>query len=203
MRRCQIDCDLLSQFDLFGKEPEFFYKGRAQRVSWFGRIFSVFYIIIYVAFVIYKLVRMIQKVDIDFYETYAYSGIPSIKLNNDLFYGGFTIGGIMDETIYYPMVYHYTEKTVNGVRQNFPPEEVVLTKCSLDKFGQRFQSLFADQNLDNLYCMKDIHESLTGYSNLDEYSYYYIAIMPCVGANPKGQTCKDITEVTNFLQQTY
>ena len=203
MRRCQIECDLLSQFDLFGKEPEFFYKGKAQRVSWFGRIFSVLYIIIYVAFVIYKLVRMIQKVDIDFYETYAYSGIPSIKLNNDLFYGGFTIGGIMDETIYYPMVYHYTEKTVNGVRQNLPPEEVVLTKCSLDKFGQRFQSLFADQNLDNLYCMKDVHESLTGYSNLDEYSYYYIAIMPCVGINPKGQTCKDESEVTNFFQQTY
>ena len=203
MRRCQIECDLLSQFDLFGKEPEFFYKGKAQRVSWFGRIFSVLYIILYVAFVIYKLVRMIQKVDIDFYETYAYSGIPTIKLNNDLFYGGFTIGGIMDETIYYPMVYHYTEKTVNGVRQNLPPEEVVLTKCSLDKFGQRFQSLFADQNLDNLYCMKDVHESLTGYSNLDEYSYYYIAIMPCVGKNHKEQTCKDESEVTNFFQQTY
>ena len=70
MKRCQIDCDLLTEFDLFGKEPEFFYKGKAQRTSWFGRIFSVFYIVLYVAFVIYKLVRMIEKVDIDFYETY-------------------------------------------------------------------------------------------------------------------------------------
>jgi hypothetical protein len=27
--------------------------------------------------------------------------------------------------------------------------------------------------------------------------------MPCVGINPKGQTCKDESEVTNFFQQTY
>ena len=89
MKRCQIDCDLIAEFDLFGKEPEFYFKGKSQRVSWFGRIFSVFYIVLYAAFVIYKLVRMLKKVDIDFYETYAFSGVPSIELNNDLFYGGY------------------------------------------------------------------------------------------------------------------
>ena len=166
MKRCQIDCDLLTEFDLFGKEPEFFYKGKAQRTSWFGRIFSVFYIVLYVAFVIYKLVRMIEKVDIDFYETYAFSGIPSIKLNNNLFYGGFSIGGIIDETIYFPVVRHYVEKTVNGVRRS-EFTDVPLIKCTLDKFGSRFQHLFADKNLDNLYCMKEVDDSLTGYSNLD------------------------------------
>ena len=64
MRYCQIDCDVISEFDLFGKEPEFYYKGRPQRSSWFGQIFSVLYIILYIAFLVYKLVRMIQKVDI-------------------------------------------------------------------------------------------------------------------------------------------
>ena len=202
MKRCQIDCDLLTEFDLFGKEPEFFYKGKAQRTSWFGRIFSVFYIVLYVAFVIYKLVRMIEKVDIDFYETYAFSGIPTIKLNNNLFYGGFTIGGIIDETIYFPVVQHYVEKTVNGERLS-EYTDVPLTHCTLDKFGSRFQHLFADKNLDNLYCMKEVDDSLTGYSNLDEFSYYYIAIMPCIGQNLKGETCKDIAEATNFFQQTF
>ena len=202
MKRCQIDCDLLTEFDLFGKEPEFFYKGKAQRTSWFGRIFSVFYIVLYVAFVIYKLVRMIEKVDIDFYETYAFSGIPTIKLNNNLFYGGFTIGGIIDETIYFPVVRHYVEKTVNGVRRS-EFTDVPLTKCTLDKFGSRFQHLFADKNLDNLYCMKEVDDYLTGYSNLDEFSYYYIAIMPCIGYNPNMEACQDIANVTKFFQQTY
>ena len=203
MKRCQIECELLEEFDLFGKVPQFFYKGRPQRVSWFGRIFSIFYIILYGAFFIYKLVRMLQKVDIDFYETYAFSGIPTIKLNNDLFYGGFAIGGKIDETLYFPLVYHYTDKIINGERQTLPRKEIVLTKCTLDKFGKRFQPLFEDKNLDNLYCIKDVEESLTGYSSLDEFSYYYIAIMPCVGMNPKGQTCKPIQDVTDFFQQTY
>ena len=203
MKRCQIDCDLIQNFDLFGKQPEFFYKGKSQRVSWFGRIFSVFYIVLYVAFVIYKLVRMLKKVDIDFYETYAFSGIPSIKLNNDLFYGGFTIGGLIDETLYFPVVYHYTETTVNGVRESLPPEPVALTRCSLDMFGKRFQPLFADRQLDNLYCMEDVHETLAGYSNLDEYSYYYIMIMPCIGYNLRGELCQPLENVTAFFQQTY
>ena len=202
MKRCQIDCDLLTEFDLFGKEPEFFYKGKAQRTSWFGRIFSVFYIVLYVAFVIYKLVRMIEKVDIDFYETYAFSGIPTIKLNNNLFYGGFTIGGIIDETIYFPVVQHYVEKTVNGERRS-EYTDVPLTHCTLNKFGSRFQHLFADKNLDNLYCMKEVDDYLTGYSNLDEFSYYYIAIMPCIGYNPNMEACQDIANVTKFFQQTY
>ena len=203
MKRCQIDCDLIQDFDLFGKLPEFFYKGKSQRVSWFGRIFSVFYIALYVAFVIYKLVRMLKKVDIDFYETYAFSGIPSIKLNNDLFYGGFTIGGLIDETLYFPVVYHYTETTVNGVRESLPPEPVALTQCSLDMFGKRFQPLFADRQLDNLYCMEDVHETLAGYSNLDEYSYYYIMIMPCIGYNLRGELCQPLENVTAFFQQTH
>ena len=203
MKRCQIDCELIQNFDLFGKLPEFFYKGKSQRVSWFGRIFSVFYIVLYVAFVIYKLVRMLKKVDIDFYETYAFSGIPSIKLNNDLFYGGFTIGGLIDETLYFPVVYHYTETTVNGVRESLPPEPVALTRCSLDMFGKRFQPLFADRQLDNLYCMEDVHETLAGYSNLDEYSYYYIMIMPCIGYNLRGELCQPLENVTAFFQQTH
>ena len=43
---------------------------------------------------------MRKKVDIDFYETYAFSGIPSVPLNKENFYAGFSIGGIMDKTLY-------------------------------------------------------------------------------------------------------
>ena len=202
MRRCQLDCELISSFDLFGKEPEFFYKGKHQRVSWFGRIFSILYIALYATYLIYKLVRMIEKVDIDFYETYAFSGIPSIKLNNDLYYGGFSVGGIIDETLYFPMVYHYTETIVNGVKQ-VVNHTVPLVQCSLERFGKRFQPLFADRQLDNLYCMEKVEDELTGYSNLDVYSYYYIAIIPCIGYNPKYEQCQDISKVTEFFQQTF
>ena len=69
MKRCNIDFELLSEFDLFGKEPELYFKGKSQRVSLFGKILTYFYVLLYAAFFIYKIVRMIQKVDITFFET--------------------------------------------------------------------------------------------------------------------------------------
>ena len=51
--------------------------------------------------------------------------------------------------------------------------------------------------------MKEVDDYLTGYSNLDEFSYYYIAIMPCIGYNPNMEACQDIANVTKFFQQTY
>lgn len=200
MRRCPLDCELITDFDLFGKDPEFFYKGKSQRKSWFGQIFSVLYIALYIAFLIYKLVRMLRKVDIDFYETYAFSGIPTIQLNNDLFYGGFSVGSVIDETIYFPVVYHYTETMDKGEKQT-TKESVELTTCSLDKFGKRFQPLFAEAKMENLYCMKNVKETLAGYSNLDVYSYYYISIVPCIGYNLKGEQCQDPSIVSNFFEQ--
>ena len=202
MRRCPIDCEIITDFDLFGKEPEFFYKGKSQRPSWFGQIFSVLYIVLYITFLIYKFVRMLQKVDIDFYETYAFSGIPSIQLTNDLFYGGFSIGGIIDETIYYPVVYHYTETTENG-EKNSTSVLVNITNCTIDKFGKRFQPLFDETKLNNLYCIENVKETLAGYSNLDLYSYYYIAVMPCIGHNLKGVECQPYINVSNFFTQNY
>ena len=202
MRRCPLDCEIITDFDLFGKEPEFFYKGKSQRKSWFGQIFSVLYIILYIAFLIYKLVRMLQKVDIDFYETYAFSGIPSIKLNKDIFYGGFSVGGFIDEEIYYPVVTHCTYYVDKGVKQ-YTSEEVPITKCSLDKFGKRFQPLFAETNMDNLYCIENVKQTLAGYSNLDVYSYYYIAIYPCIGYNSNGKKCKPLDIVTQYLTKNY
>ena len=115
MKRCNLDCQFISEFDLFGKEPEFYYKGKPQRTSKFGKILTYSYILIYVAFFIYKIVRMLQKVDITFYESYAFSGLPSIQLTNDLFYGGFSLNGVMDETIYFPVARFYEEHRVNGV----------------------------------------------------------------------------------------
>ena len=163
----------------------------------------LYFIALYVAYLIYKLVRMIEKVDIDFYETYAFSGIPSIKLNNDLYYGGFSVGGIIDETLYFPMVYHYTETIVNGVKQ-VVNHTVPLIQCSLERFGKRFQPLFADRQLDNLYCIENVdNDVFAGYSNLDVYSYYYVAILPCVGYNPKLQECKDIATVSEFFKQNF
>ena len=115
MKKCNINLEFLAEFDFFGKEPELYFKGKSKRTSVFGKVFTYIYILLYIAFFIYKIVRMFQKVDITFYETYAYSGFPSIKLSPDNFYGGFALGGKVEETIYYPKAFYYKGHRVEGI----------------------------------------------------------------------------------------
>ena len=83
-------CYFIKSIDLYGKDPQFYYKGRPNKTSWIGRILTILYAIIYIAFLIYKLERMISRVDVTFYDTCAYTGeVPSIHLNRETFYGAF------------------------------------------------------------------------------------------------------------------
>ena len=48
----------------------------------------------YVAFFIYKIVRMVEKLDVTFYESFGYDGdIPSVVLSKEIFGGGI---GVID-----------------------------------------------------------------------------------------------------------
>ena len=203
MRRCNLDCEFLSQFDLFGKEPELYFKGKPQRTSIFGKILTYFYIFIYVAFFIYKIIRMLKKVDISFYETFAFSGTPSIQLTNDLFYGGFSLGNIIDPTIYFPIVYYYEGHRVNGeMVWNTPYKTLELEVCQLNKFGEKYRDIFKDKNLDNLYCLKDVNQvTLEGYSYLDSFKYVQVYFFPCVGYAPDGRQCQNSTVLEAFFEQ--
>ena len=203
MKRCRFDCEIINKFDLFGKEPEFFYKGSSQKTSYFGRILSVIYVALYICFFVYKLARMVKKVDIDFYETYAFTGIPSVSLNSENFYAGFSIGGMIDKQIYYPVMQYWVETRTNGIKN--PPEvkDIELEVCQLSKFGKRHQDLLRDKPLENFYCIKNVKEDLIGYGSLDTFSYYYIMLFPCVGTHPDGTPCKPIDEVTAFFQKTF
>lgn len=201
MKRCNLDCEFLSEFDLFGKEPELYFKGKSQRTSIFGKILTYFYALLYAAFFIYKIVRMLKKVDISFYETYAFSGIPSIHLNNHLFYGGFAIGGKMDEKLYFPVVYFYEGHKVNGeMVWELPYKMLDLEPCQLDKFAEEYKEIFQDKDLENRYCLKNVEEvTLEGYAHLDSFKYLYVAFFPCVGYNLKGEECYDPSVLEEFF----
>ena len=121
------------------------------KTSWGGRIFTFLYIIIYIAFFIYKLVRMIKKVDVTFYETRTYTGeIPSIELNSEIFYGGFaladpyTLQTFIDEKIYYTKGYFIDGKKEDN-NWKFDFIEIKVEKCKLEKFGSKYRELFEDK----------------------------------------------------------
>ena len=203
MKKCQVAFNILNELDLFGKEPEFYYKRKPKKTSYIGIILSMIYVVLYTAFFVYKIVRMVKKLDIDFYETYSFIGTPSIALNGENFYAGFSVGGIMDEGIYYPEFEYWVETRTDGIKNEPYVKKIDLEVCNLEKFGKKHQELFKDKPLKNFYCIKKVEEDLIGYGSLDNFSYYYIKIYPCIGSRPDGSPCKPIEEVTAFFQRTF
>ena len=189
--------DFLLELDFFGKEPNLYFEKKKKKTSYTGLIFTLIYIIIYVAFFIYKIVRMAKRIDVTFYDTYAYKDFPSIKLTNEEFYGGFSMGGIIDETLYYATADFYSGVKKEGV-WHYNITSLEVETCNLERFGSKYKDLFRDQPLNNLYCMKNVDFSLEGYANLDRYSYINVKVYPCVGKTRDGT--KDCAPTNNIIK---
>ena len=138
-------CSFIKRIDLYGKDPELYFKGKPNKTTWVGRILTILYIIIYLAFLIYKLERMVSRVDVTFYDTYAYTGeIPSIELNKEIFYGAFAfdIPGTnipyADESIYHINAKFVSQVKING-QWNVTERHIPFKHCELSDFGSKYQ----------------------------------------------------------------
>ena len=197
-------CDFLHELDLFGKPPEFYYKKRSKKTTLIGRILTILYFAAYVAFFIYKLIKMVQRVDVTFYDTFAFTGeIPSIQLSSDNFYGGF---GILDatgepfveETIYYATTIFWSGKKIDGI-WNWESKNIPLERCKLEKFGKKFQYMFKDKDLNNMYCLGDIDVVLEGYATSEAYSYFEVSLYPCINTTSDGRPCLPLPYLQAYL----
>lgn len=195
-----INNNCWTDIDLFGKKPELYYKGNSKESSLVSIICTIIYLIIYAAFLVYKLIRAYKRIDVTFYDTYAYKDIPSIKLTNEEFYGGFALGGIVDETIYNIKVQHVSGVKVSGV-WNYTYTDLEIEICKLEKFGTKYRKFFKDKPLDNLYCLKNVNFTLEGYTYLERYSYINLKVYPCVNHTKDGRPCKDYNTILNFFEK--
>ena len=197
-----IENDFINDFDLFGKTPELYYNGKSKKSSTLGIVLTIIYIILYIAFLIYKLVRMFKRIDMTFYDSYTFKGLPSIKLTNNEFYGGFGMGGRIDEQMYYLTVNYVRQAKVNGVWVEEENRELETEICRFEMFGPDYQEIFADQPLKNYYCIKDVKDLvLEGYSNLERYSYFNVKFYPCIGVTKDGIPCYDYNTKKLFFTQ--
>ena len=201
-------CHFCHKIDLFGKEIELYYKGEPKKSTLFGRILTFLFLIIYVLFFIYKVIRMLLKIDVTFYEFQAYTGeVPSIQLSNENFYGGFALADpdtmlpYIDPTIYNIQAFFRSGKRVNGV-WNWSIKPIPLEICKLEKFSPKYHDLFRDKPLSNMFCPKEIDFTLEGHTTYDTYSFFYIGFYPCVNTSTF-KICKPSTEIDKYLKKTY
>ena len=198
MDNCKKRFEFFMNIDLFGKEPNLYYERNKKKTSYIGFVFTIIYIIIYIIFFLYKIIRMAKRVDVTFYDTYAYKDFPSIKLTNEEFYGGFRMGERIDETLYYATAEYVTRVKEQGEWKD-TVQNLEVERCKLEKFGSKYKALFADQPLNDLYCMKNVNITLEGYANLDRFSYINVKVFPCVNQTRDGEKCKDINTIAKFF----
>ena len=198
----------IKSIDFYGKTPEFYYKGKTKKTTWIGRILTYLYFIIYIAFLAYKLDRMVKRKDVTFYDTNAYTGeIPSIHLNKENFYGGFafdypgTTIPYNDETIYTIDAKIVNQIKVNG-EVNITERKVNFRKCQLSDFGSKYQKILANKNVERMLCPMDIDFVLEGYNTLDRYSYIKMNFKRCVNTTENNNHCKPLETLLQYLSFT-
>ena len=193
---------------MFGKEPELYYKGRSKKTSWPGRIFSIMFGLVYLGFLIYKVIRMMKKTDVTFYDTFTYAAEPpKVKITNENFYGGFALehpesyDPFIDESIYIPKASFRREER-KGENFEWDIVDLELERCKIENFGPTYQEKFLTKQLNNLYCFKKMDFFLEGHFSYDLYSFFYIQFFPCVNTS-KSQNCKPSEEIDFYLKNTF
>ena len=205
---CNLCCGIIKEIDMFGKEPELYYKGKSKKTSWIGRILTLLFIFLYIAIIIYKVVRMIRKSDVTFFDTIIYEDKPpSIQLSNEIFYGGFaledpsTFDPYIDEGIYFPKAF-FKRTERKGDNFDWDIKELELERCKLEKFGSKFRNSFKAKALNKYYCFKDVNFTLEGHFSYDLYSFFFIQFFPCVNTT-ENKKCKSIEEIDYYLKNTF
>ena len=200
---------IIKEFDIFGKSPNLYYEKKEQKTSWIGAYFSILYFSIIIFYFIDLILRMYNNTDVTFYDTFDYiENPPSIKLSQDNFYGGFaledptTYDPFIDETIYYPRAY-FKKGRRNGRSWSWEVKEIELERCKIEKFGKSFQVKFNKNVLDNLYCFKEINETLFGHFYYDEYSFFFIQLFPCINTTENNNHCKPLEVIDYYLSGTF
>ena len=206
---CNVRCRILKDIDMFGKEPELYYKSRPKKTSWIGRILSFLFVLVYFAFFLYKLIRMLKKIDVTFYDTFTYADKPpAVPLTHNNFYIAFaledpiTYNPFVDESVYYPKAY-FKRAEMKGDAFEWKIVELEVERCKLEKFGESYREVFKNVDLYNHYCFKDINNYiLEGHFSYLLYSFFYIEFYPCVNTT-ESKKCKPLNEIDYYLANTF
>ena len=171
-------------------------------MDFLGLILSFIHISFF-SFLICSLIRVIERKDLLFYESYECDKeFPSINLTNELFYGAFSVGGLIDETLYHIKAQYISEVEI-GDKRNKAYNDLEIEICNIEKFGKNHRELFKNEPLNNSYCLKIVNQTLEGYSFLDLFSYFNLQIYPCVNQTKDGRPCKDYNTIYNFFKNNY
>ena len=202
----------LLNFDIYAKRASFFYKNQEKIGSYFGLILTILYVVFSIALFIYYLIDTIKRTEMKVYDSTLYAqDMPVININKDYFNFAFgledpkTLNKFVNETIYIPEVSYIDRYKINGEFQTVTNKVLPLEKCKQEEFGDNYQHLLLEGELNNSYCLKDFNYNLTfaGGFKYERMSYIRIKIYPCTNTTENNNQCQPQEIIDEYMTSGY
>ena len=196
--------------DMYSKRIGLFYQNKDRIGSKFGFCLTIMYIFISLGLFIFYTSQTIRRTNIRVHDsTMNLKESSNINIDPNLFYFAFGVENpktstrFIDETIYYPRVTFF-EKIKEGTTLKIIEEkELEIERCKQEKFGEKYQSLFVQGELNDSYCINDINLTLSRGFKSDEVSYIKIGIYACVNTTENNNHCKSKEVIDQHISGTY
>ena len=154
----------------------------------------------------YKIIRMVKRKDVTFYNIYSNRGkIPSIHLNKELFYAGFAFDDpltnipFIDEKLY-TISGQYIVQTKENDEIKKDIKNFTFKPCEVSDFGSNYQNIMANKNIIQMLCPENVSFVLEGYYTMEKYSYVKLNFRKCVNTTENNNHCYPPETINNNLQ---
>ena len=198
-----------ADYNIYSKRIGFFFNGNEKVGSYFGIFLTIIYILSLVILFIYYINNIIQRKQMNVYDSKIYSkDIPTAEVNPNLIYFAFGLedkssNRFVDETIYFPKIMFFDRTKINGDFINVERRELEYEICNIDKFGEEYKLFFKENELNNSYCLKNYNLTLLGGYKYDRMSYFRIKLYPCLNKSDNNNHCKPQDVIDQYLKGGY
>ena len=202
--------DSLAFFDIYSKRISFFFNNKEKIGTYFGLFLTILYILLSLILFSTYLFLILKRKSAQVYDSIEYSNdIPYININPHLFYfafglnNPFTYNRFIDESIYYPKILFLDKNKINGEFNLTENKELEYEICQKKYFGEEFNHLFTEGELNNSYCLKDFNLTLICGYNYNRMSKIRIMLYPCRNNTENNNTCKPQEVIDSYLNKGY
>ena len=200
----------IKDIDMYSKSIGFYYNSKDKITSNFGFCLTIAYIFISIGLFLYYTWETIKRTSIKVHDSTMYlKETSNINIEPNLFYFAFgvenpkTSSRFIDESIYYPKVTFFEKIKEGSTLKTIEEKEVEIERCKQEKFGDKYQNLLVQGELNNSYCINDINQSLTKEFSFDRISYIKIEIHACVNTSENNNHCKPKEVIDEHISGTF
>ena len=199
-------------FDIYARSPNFYFKNHDKVNTYFGTLLTILYIIVSLGLFIFHIILIIQRENFKVYDSTIYGQqMPFIDLDTEHFYFAFgledpqTMNRFIDDSIYIAKIVFVDKAKINDELVTVYQKNLEFEKCNVLNFGDNYQHLFLEDELNNSYCLKKLDYNLTlaGGHKYERFSYIRIRIYPCVNTTDNNNSCKPQEDIDYYMSSGY